>query len=294
MCGGWPCNCCAPVTKFDTHFDKERPWKCFFHDRQSLVDASRPTGLSNLDDWAEEGFTKDYGYEHSRPMLGPCSASKFTLLTGVLPGGTAPIIHTLMARMKWKDYDPDTWVDQLVAIDLSYEFALPIDDNRHRLAIYLGDEHDDPDQTYTTTAKAWPNLWLSLQRDETSTLNEVNGNFFFSNPEASISIGHGVYKYPQTFPRQFADTLQSADIHLEIEIKAAETRVRGTYAGQTIGWSGTGGPPPLGITDEIVKPTRYTRFSPRFRVGVNGSSRLGTGVRQPLKVDRWAVSTEPL
>jgi hypothetical protein len=299
MCGGWPCNCCAPVTKFDTHFDTERPWKCFFHDRQSLVDSSRPTGLSNFDGWSEEGFTKDYAYQHSRPMLGPCVASKFTLLTGVLPGATAPIVHTMMARMQWKDYDPDVWVDQLVTMDLDYEFALPIGSSRHRLHIFLGDEHDDPDQTYATTAKAWPNLWFTFERDENSTLNAIRGNFFFSNPESSISIGHGMFKHPPAVPPQFADTLQSASIHLEIEVKAAETRVRGTYAGQTIGWGGTGGPRPLGVTNEIVKSTRYTRYSPRFRVGINANSRAAApggspGQFQPMKVDRWAVKTEPL
>jgi hypothetical protein len=292
MCGGWPCNCCAPVTKFDTHFDKERPWKCFFHDRESLVNASRPTGLSNpTGEYFEVAFTKDYAYEHARPMLGPTAASMFTLPTGFFPSSATVLVHTAMARMKWKDYDPVTWVNQLVTVDLSYEFSLSIGSpNQHGLAIMLGDEHDDPDQTYTTAAKAWPNIIITLTRSESSSTNIIVGNIFFANPESAISASGSLRRVTGSTPPQFNDTLQSADLHLELEIRASETRFRGTYAGQTIHFSDAG------IPSELIRGARYVRHSPRFRVGVHGYSRVMSplGQRQPLKLDRWAVSAEPL
>lgn len=292
MCGGWPCNCCAPVTKFDTHFDKERPWKCFFHDRESLFDASRPTGLSDpIGEYSEVAFTKDYAYTHARPMLGPTAASKFTLPTGVFPSSSTVLVHTAMARMKWKDYDPVTWVDQLVTVDLSYEFALSIGSpNRHGLFVMLGDEHDDPDQIYTTDAMAWPNIIVTLRRLESSTLNATTGNIFFANPEAAITTSANLRRPAGSTPIDFTDTLQATDLHLEFEIKAAETRVRGTYAGQTIHFSDAG------IPSELIRGSRFVRHSPRYRVGVQGFSRVMSplGNRQPMKIDRWAVNTSVL
>lgn len=307
MCKGWPCSCCRPVKKIDTHFDGERPWKCLFRDMVPIRPATLPDGMTiatanliGLNDitwW----FTSGYQLPGARRLEGPCALSKYQMPTLVPPGQTVAQNNRCMARMKY-DYG-ETWTEQVIHVSFDYEFltdpatnlsgSSPPEYPSNRIQIIIGDEQDDPGETYLyPSLSAYPNLWIYLNgnwgRNNTVLLQARTGS------GTLILSGNGRKLSDNSF---FPLITQSGTFEVTVELLAASTRVAAKYNGEDIGWTTT-----FPAREQWRSGAgKVFRESPRFRVGVEGRQVFtpynspATGVPiDSFKIDRLRASAVAL
>lgn len=316
MCGGYPCNCCKAKSQLDNHFDANKPWKCFFKERDTVEPFPNPAGMTNSQ-LSSAGLSGDTGwwwfvnrYQHptARPLPGTCVDSKYEL---PVPGnGNNDRPYHLMSRMKYAHHE--TWEEQRITLTVDYEFPtdpyweFPVVSGTgqripgSRIEIAIGDEHDDSAETYPNAYfGAFPllrfRLWANLNTP--STPNFIfNATSYRSDLSFAGSISGRKYNGGVFSPTAFFNLTQAGTIVFQFELLETETKVSAVVNGDDAGWHFGTAAPQLWWTI----PEKLFRESPRFRVGVGGSQYYSDSSRNPdfarrynpMKLDRIRCDVE--
>ena len=302
MCNGKPCGCCRPVKRFDTHFDDPKVWKCLFQDMREnhAIDLtpmqSVALGIGSLENI--RSFVQDYRFPGARPILTPPAASFYTPPTAIGIGSSTRTSKCLMARMKFDQPDPEDWQPQRITILVKYDYQLDYPESGlvrgNVIEIIIGDEHDDPSQTYSSIYNCWPALAFRISQGQTYT-DRPNEGFMFANllaPEGAFTGAFSGYQLAAVPPGSSPnlDIPNAAEIELTIERLPTSTRFRCTIDGV-----------PAGLTATLVAdrvewleiPHVIFRESPNWRFMVSGMQfEPTTSHRVPAKFDRIAVKSE--
>jgi hypothetical protein len=300
MCSGFPCKCCKPVKEFDTHFDKEKVWKCFFQDMQeeNPFDFSgsvfQSLGYGSLEFF--RAFMQDYRFAGARPIQTPCADSFYKASTFSYPNSTVKAAKAIMARMKFDQPDPLEWKPQRITTRAKFDFKTPIG-RQNTVTIIIGDEHDDYSQTYTTSFVAWPSIVFRIESSGTLPYNDAAINCNILQSEGgyfSPASSFAGFKLPGTYTIGIDSPSfnlgQTAEFEFVVERLSASTRFHLTLDGVVVGL--TSGFIPDAV-EWLELPITPLRESPNYRFLCGGMQLApSSGNRIPASFDRISVKTE--